>query len=70
MVTPGSVEELIGGVKLLLSETLVNQVRANFQFNIHSEDGQNRSYYVDLSKGDGSYTVENMFLTEDMTLIC
>lgn len=67
MVTPGSVEELLGGVKLLLSETLVNQVKASFQFNIHSEDGQQQSYYVDLSKGDGLYTVENVFLTEDLT---
>lgn len=56
MATPGSVEELLGGVKLLLSETLVNQVGACFQFNISSEDGQHHSYYVDLSKGDGSYT--------------
>ena len=68
MTTPGSVEELLGGVKLLLSETLVKQVEASFQFNISSsEDGQHRSYYVDLSQGDGSYTVENMFITEDLT---
>ncbi|XP_053175734.1 stomatin-like protein 1 [Scomber japonicus] len=68
VVTPGSVEELIGGVKLLLSETLVNQVRANFQFNIHSEDGQNRSYYVDLSKGSGAAGAGSLCQEADVTL--
>lgn len=50
--TPSSVEELLDGVKLVLSESLVNQVRACFQFHISSEDGQHHSYYVDLSQGD------------------
>ena len=53
VATPVSVEELLDGVKLLLSETLVRQVGACFQFNISSEDGQHHSYYVDLSQGDG-----------------
>lgn len=51
--TPGCVEELLSEVKLLLSESLVRQVGACFQFDISSEDGQQRSYYVDLSQGDG-----------------
>lgn len=51
---PGSVEELLGAVKLLLSENLVSQVGACFQFHISSEDGQHQSYYVDLSQGDAS----------------
>lgn len=54
VATPGSVEELLGGVKLLLSETLVHQIGACFQFDISLEDGQHHSYYVDLSQGDGS----------------
>ncbi|KAG8012678.1 Cholesterol side-chain cleavage enzyme [Nibea albiflora] len=48
---PGSAEELLGGVKLLLSESLVHQVGACFQFDITLEDGQHQSYYVDLSQG-------------------
>ena len=48
---PGSVEELLGVVKLLLSDSLVSQVGACFQFHISSEDGQCNSYYVDLSQG-------------------
>ncbi|XP_026220417.1 stomatin-like protein 1 [Anabas testudineus] len=54
MTTPGSVEELLEGVKLLLSETLVRQVGACFQFDISSGDGQHHSYYVDLSQGSGA----------------
>lgn len=60
MATPGSVEELLGGVKLLLSENLVRQVGACFQFELTSEDGQQHSYYVDLSQGDGSHIAVNM----------
>lgn len=60
MVTPGSVEELLCSVKLLLSETLVRQVGACFQFDISSEDGQHHRYYVDLSQGNGSYIAVNM----------
>lgn len=54
MVTPSSVEELLCSVKLLLSETLVRQVGACFQFEISSEDGQHHTYYVDLSQGNSS----------------
>lgn len=53
VATPDSVEKLLDGVKLLLSEALVQQVGACFQFDVSSEDGQHRSYYVDLSQGDG-----------------
>lgn len=54
MAAPGSAEELLEGVKLLLSESLVRQVGACFQFEIGSEDGRHCIYYVDLSQGDGS----------------
>lgn len=60
MATPNSVEELLGSVKLVLSETLVCQVGACFQFDISLRDGQHRSYYLDLSQGNGSYIVVNM----------
>lgn len=66
--TPGSVEELLDGVKLLLSETLVKQVEASFQFNISSEDGQHRSYYVDLSKGSGTAGAGSFCQEPDVTL--
>lgn len=51
---PSSVEELLGVVKLLLSESLVSQVGACFQFHISSSDGQNSLYYVDLSQASGA----------------
>ncbi|XP_067091051.1 stomatin-like protein 1 [Osmerus mordax] len=51
---PGSVEELLGVVKLFLSESLVSQVGACFQFHISSSDGQDNICYVDLSQGGGS----------------
>ncbi|XP_047452326.1 stomatin-like protein 1 [Mugil cephalus] len=54
VTTPGSVEELLSAVKLLLSESLVHQVGACFQFDISSGDGQQHSYYVDLSQGCGA----------------
>ncbi|KAM7396774.1 hypothetical protein PAMP_019787 [Pampus punctatissimus] len=68
LATPGSAEELIGGVKLVLSETLVNQVGACFQFNISSEDGQHRNYYVDLSKGSGAAGAGSLCQEPDVTL--
>nr|XP_061825443.1 stomatin-like protein 1 [Nerophis lumbriciformis] len=49
-----SVEELLHKVECVLSEALVNQVGACFQFDISSEDGQHHSYYVDLSQGCGA----------------
>lgn len=51
--TPGSVEELLIDVQKLLSESLVQQIGACFQFEISSTDGQHHNYYVDLSQGDG-----------------
>lgn len=47
----GSVDELLGVVRLLLSEGLVSRVGACFHFRITSSDGQCKSYYVDLSQG-------------------
>lgn len=70
VATPGpdSVEELLGGVKLLLSETLVHQVGASFQFNISSKDGQHHSYYVDLSQGSGAAGAGSLCGEPDVTL--
>lgn len=48
---PGSVDELLAVVRLLLSEGLVSRVGACFHFRITSGDGQCKSYYVDLSQG-------------------
>ncbi|XP_042351741.1 stomatin-like protein 1 [Plectropomus leopardus] len=68
VATPRSVEELLGGVKLLLSETLVHQVGACFQFDISSEDGQHHSYYVDLSQGSGAAGAGSLCREPDVTL--
>ncbi|KAM8892440.1 stomatin-like protein 1 [Spinachia spinachia] len=68
VATLGSVEELVGQVKLVLSETLVHQVGACFQFNISSEDGQHHSYYVDLSQGSGAAGVGSLCTEPDVTL--
>ncbi|XP_049930097.1 stomatin-like protein 1 [Epinephelus moara] len=68
VATPGSVEELLGGVKLLLSETLVQQVGACFQFDISSGDGQHHSYYVDLSQGSGAAGAGSLCREPDVTL--
>lgn len=65
---PGSVEELLGVVKLLLSESLVSQVGACFQFHISSSDGQNSLYYVDLSQASGSVGTGSPDKEPDVTL--
>ncbi|KAM9854062.1 stomatin-like protein 1 [Aulostomus maculatus] len=64
----GSVEELLSRVKLVLSESLVNQVRACFQFHISSEDGHHHSYYVDLSQGSGAAGAGSPCREPDVTL--
>ncbi|XP_075996553.1 stomatin-like protein 1 [Genypterus blacodes] len=51
---PGCVEDLLRGIKPLLSEALVSQVGASFQFHIRSADGQQESYHLDLSQGSGA----------------
>nr|XP_046250955.1 stomatin-like protein 1 isoform X2 [Scatophagus argus] len=68
VATPGSVEELLDAVKLLLSETLVCQIGASFQFDISSENGQNRTYYVDLSQGSGAAGAGTLYREPDVTL--
>lgn len=68
VATPGSVEGLLDGVKLLLSETLVHQVGACFQFDITSEDGQCHPYYVDLSQGSGAAGAGSLNREPDVTL--
>lgn len=65
---PDSVEKLLDGVKLLLSEALVQQVGACFQFDVSSQDGQHRSYYVDLSQGSGAAGAGAMCREPDVTL--
>lgn len=65
---PGSVEQLLDGVKLMLSETLVNRVGACFQFHISSENGQQHSYYVDLSQGSGAAGAGSSCQEPDVTL--
>uniref|UniRef100_A0A4W5KQR3 SCP2 domain-containing protein n=1 Tax=Hucho hucho TaxID=62062 RepID=A0A4W5KQR3_9TELE len=47
----GAGDEAVG---LFLSESLVSKVRASFLFLLQSTDGQQTSYYVDLSQGSGS----------------
>nr|XP_057931032.1 stomatin-like protein 1 isoform X2 [Doryrhamphus excisus] len=66
--TSGSVEELLHRVKLVLSEALVCQVGACFQFDISSEDGQHHSYYVDLSQGRGAAGEGSLCRQPDVTL--
>ncbi|KAM3869940.1 stomatin-like protein 1 [Diretmus argenteus] len=68
VATPASVEELIEVVKLLLSETLVSQVGACFQFHISFEDGHQQSYYVDLSQGSGAAGAGPLSQEPDVTL--
>ncbi|KAF7663271.1 hypothetical protein LDENG_00215030 [Lucifuga dentata] len=65
---PGSVEDLLGEIKPLLSETLVSQVGASFQFHIRSEDGQHKSYYLDLSQGSGGAGEGSLCGDPDVTL--
>ncbi|MBN3273365.1 STML1 protein, partial [Polyodon spathula] len=48
-----SADELLSAVELLLSEKLVSQVGACFQFHIALRDGTHKTYFVDLSKGAG-----------------
>ncbi|MBN3270964.1 STML1 protein, partial [Polyodon spathula] len=48
-----SADELLSAVELLLSEKLVSQVGACFQFHIALRNGTYKTYFVDLSKGAG-----------------
>ncbi|KAL7858243.1 hypothetical protein AOLI_G00183450 [Acnodon oligacanthus] len=48
------VEELLAAVSLVLSESLVKQVRACFQFYISTSSGETSSYYVDLTQNSGA----------------
>ncbi|KAM9808043.1 stomatin-like protein 1 [Neosynchiropus ocellatus] len=68
VTTSGSVEELLEEVKRHLSESLVNRVGACFQFHISSEDGGQRSYYVDLSQGSGAVGPGSLSQQPDVTL--
>ncbi|KAM9375386.1 stomatin-like protein 1 [Pholidichthys leucotaenia] len=63
-----SVEELLNKVKPLLSESLVRQVGACFQFDVSSGDGQQCSYYIDLSQGSGAAGKGSSWQEPDVTL--
>ncbi|XP_036391513.1 stomatin-like protein 1 [Megalops cyprinoides] len=63
-----NVEELLRAVELFLSEQLVSQVGACFQFHISLHDGQIKSYYVDLSKGRGAVGVGTLAGVPDVAL--
>ncbi|CAL8356261.1 unnamed protein product [Lota lota] len=64
----GSVDELLGVVRLLLSEGLVSRVGACFHFRITSSDGQCKSCYVDLSQGGGDAGLGSPAREADVTL--
>ncbi|KAL3061494.1 hypothetical protein OYC64_009625 [Pagothenia borchgrevinki] len=68
MAAPRSVEELLDAVKLLLSEALVHQVGACFQFDVSSEDGHHHNYFVDLSQGSGAAGAGSLCREPDVTL--
>ncbi|XP_037111290.1 stomatin-like protein 1 [Syngnathus acus] len=68
VATINSIEELLRAVQPVLSETLVNQVGACFQFEISSGEGQHRTYYVDLSQGHGAAGVGSLCRMPDVTL--
>ncbi|CAG5957969.1 unnamed protein product [Menidia menidia] len=65
---PGSIEELLRGVQMLLSESLVSQVGACFQFEVSSAAGQHDRYYVDLSQGSGEAGSGSSCREPDVTL--
>ncbi|CAF98342.1 unnamed protein product, partial [Tetraodon nigroviridis] len=65
---PDSAEELLASVKLLMSENLVRQVGASYHFDINSEDGGHRRYYVDLSQGSGAAGAGSLSKEPDVTL--
>ncbi|XP_043844445.1 stomatin-like protein 1 [Dromiciops gliroides] len=48
-----TVEELLGAVELFLSEALVSQVQACYQFNILLPNGTHSTYFIDLTTGSG-----------------
>ncbi|XP_017261134.1 stomatin-like protein 1 [Kryptolebias marmoratus] len=66
--TPGSVEELLSSVQAVLSEDLVHQVGACYQFEISSADGQQHKYYLDLSQGGGAVGSGSLCRDPDVTL--
>ncbi|TWW75726.1 Stomatin-like protein 1 [Takifugu flavidus] len=68
VATPGSVEELLNCVKLLMSENLVRQVGASYHFDINSEDEGHHRYYVDLSQGSGAAGAGSLNKEPDVTL--
>ncbi|XP_077600831.1 stomatin-like protein 1 [Stigmatopora nigra] len=68
VATFSSIEELLHAVQPVLSETLVNHVGACFQFDVSSEDGWQKSYYLDLSQGHGSAGSGSLCRQPDVTL--
>ncbi|XP_041853682.1 stomatin-like protein 1 [Melanotaenia boesemani] len=66
--TLSCVEELLSDVQMLLSESLVHQVGASFQFEVSSADGQQRKYYLDLKQGSGTAGSGSLSREPDVTL--
>ncbi|XP_072484499.1 stomatin-like protein 1 [Notamacropus eugenii] len=48
-----TVEELLAAVELFLSEALVSQIQACYQFNILLPHGTHSTYFIDLTTGSG-----------------
>ncbi|XP_074153126.1 stomatin-like protein 1 isoform X2 [Sminthopsis crassicaudata] len=48
-----TVEELLAAVELFLSEALVSQVQACYQFNIFLPSSAHNTYFIDLTTGSG-----------------
>ncbi|XP_056596044.1 stomatin-like protein 1 [Triplophysa dalaica] len=49
-----SVDGLLDRVRSVLSEEVVQQVRARYHFHINTDSGQTNNYYVDLTQGCGA----------------
>ncbi|XP_069480697.1 stomatin-like protein 1 isoform X2 [Ambystoma mexicanum] len=48
-----SADELLSAIELFLSDSLVSQVGASYQFNITLSGGEQRTYFLDLTSGSG-----------------
>uniref|UniRef100_A0A1A8KIM4 Podocin n=2 Tax=Nothobranchius kuhntae TaxID=321403 RepID=A0A1A8KIM4_NOTKU len=68
ITTPSSLEDLLSSVQMILSENLVHQVGACFQFEVSSVDGQQLKYYLDLSQGRGTVGSGSLCREPDVTL--
>ncbi|XP_073688176.1 stomatin-like protein 1 [Garra rufa] len=67
-VSVSGVDGLMDAVRSVLSEQLVQQVRACFCFQIITDSGQTNSYYVDLTQGVGACGVGVPLREPDVSL--